>query len=143
MMALFCRKTTRAFLVNHLIYSAVNNLIIITSQNLSYLMSSSTCSLRSMKADAPKVVADPTLSQLRMFNSPLAAYNLPLFKYLKNHGYSAAAVISIWNKKHPEMFSEALLRQLWLCSTLLWSWHYLVPENWPSHLCTVLHPALV
>lgn len=75
-MALFCRKTTRAFLVNHLIYSAVNNLIIITSQNLSYLMSSSTCSLRSMKADAPKVVADPTLSQLRMFNSPLAAYKL-------------------------------------------------------------------
>lgn len=74
-MALFCRKTTRAFLVNHLIYSAVNNLIIITSQNLSYLMSS-TCSLRSMKADAPKVVADPTLSQLRMFNSPLAAYKL-------------------------------------------------------------------
>lgn len=29
-----------------------------------------------MKADAPKVVADPTLSQLRMFNSPLAAYKL-------------------------------------------------------------------
>lgn len=108
---------------------------------------SSTCSLQSMKAAAPKIVAHSALKIVHIPNSlPTirSTTSLALFKYSKNHSYSQAASVSIiWSKKHVETFSEAFLSQLWLWSMQLWRWHYTFPENWPSNLYTVLHLALV
>lgn len=76
-----------------------------------------------MKAAAPKIVAHPTLQIVHMPNSlpnvfsttNLLLTSLTLFTYLKNHSYSQATPVSVvWSEKHVEIFSEALLSQLWL-----------------------------